>query len=53
MSAERIDMYRLRELVRLHRMGTSIREVCRPLPRSRSPRGGTFDDQPGVTSGDQ
>ena len=34
MSAQRTDMDRLRELVRLHRMGEGSREVCRLLGMS-------------------
>lgn len=34
MSGQRIDMYRLQELVRLHRMGVSCREVARQLAMS-------------------
>jgi len=33
MSRERIDMDRLRELVRLHRLGTSTRDLAPRLPR--------------------
>lgn len=35
MSARRIDMHRLQELVRLHRMGTTTREIARLLKMSR------------------
>jgi hypothetical protein len=34
MSAKRVDMERLIELVRLHRMGEGSREVCRLLGMS-------------------
>jgi hypothetical protein len=37
----RVDMDRLQELVRLHRMGSGGREVARLLGMSRTPRGRT------------
>src|SRR5688500_11404829 len=36
MSARRTEMHRLQELVRLHRQGTSAREVARLLGMSRN-----------------
>jgi transposase len=36
MAAKRVDMHRLQEFVRLHRLGTSAREVCRLLRMGRT-----------------